>query len=126
MEQEKSLEEKDGETEEVTEEVECFVDEEDEEDVRSVNSCWKLWGKKNFNPNTLNSTLSIWNLKHGLETKHIGDNMFTFQFFHCNDKMKVLENQPSHFDCQVLCLSEIEGDPIGNRSALASYVGQIL
>lgn len=49
----------------------------------------------------------IWALKHGLEISIIGKNLYQFQFHHWQDKKKVVEGQPGHFDHYALILGEL-------------------
>lgn len=63
-----------------------------------------------FNTGALQSTISqIWKLKNGVETREIGDNLFTFQFLNWKDKERVLKGEPWWFDKRVLVLCELKG-----------------
>ena len=61
------------------------------------------------NPNAFISTMkNEWMVKNGVEISRIGRNLFQIQFFHWQDKQRILDGQPWHFDKYPLLLEEID------------------
>lgn len=70
-----------------------------------------IWSKSSFNHGAFRTTITqLWKMRHGLEIKELGKNLFMFQFFHWKDKERVLAGEPWWFDKKLLCLKEITGD----------------
>lgn len=71
----------------------------------------KLWSTKSANAKALMDALKkIWNPIHGLEARRIDENLFSFQFYHWKDNAIILEGQSKHFDCHIMCFSDIQED----------------
>lgn len=88
-----------------------FLDSTEEESKTSLMLIGKLWTSRLINAPALIETLTrLWQSKNGIEARRIEENLYSFQFFHWRDKMRVLEGQPWHFDKHVLCFSEIQDD----------------
>lgn len=70
----------------------------------------KLWGDRPFNTQAFQSTLKqIWRVKHGVDIRILGKNIFTFQFYLWKDMDRVLAGEHWWFDKRVLVLQRMEG-----------------
>lgn len=86
-------------------------DNNDEEDNSSIIVVGKVWAIKNVNANALIEILKkLWQPKHGMEARKLDDNLFSFQLFHCRDKLRIMEGKPWHFDKYAMCLSDLQDD----------------
>lgn len=88
-------------------------DEEEENSKLSLCLTSKVWTTRKFNAHAFMPHMEcIWNPKHGLESKDVGQNGFLFQFFHWRDKEKDIKGEPWTFDKDVVVLKELEGEII--------------
>ncbi|KAJ4840778.1 hypothetical protein Tsubulata_042840 [Turnera subulata] len=70
-----------------------------------------LWTARPFNAQALMRTQKqVWRPTHDVEIHQLDRNLFIFQFFHWQDKERVLEQEPWNFDNQILLLKNLEGD----------------
>ena len=81
----------------------------DDEDARlELGLVGKIWIKRIINANAFMTTIkNIWQPTHGISISSIGENTFVFQFHNWRDKMRVVEDQPWHFDRHAILLSDI-------------------
>ncbi|KAL2898783.1 putative quinate permease [Bienertia sinuspersici] len=93
-------------------EIECQDEGKEEEEAQiELSLVGKLWTNKNINTNAfMNTIMSIWQPKHGVDISNIGKNQFIFKLYHWRDKLRVWEDQPWHFDRHALVLGEVDGN----------------
>ncbi|KAF7824053.1 hypothetical protein G2W53_022197 [Senna tora] len=70
-----------------------------------------LWTEGSYNVNAFQSTIKqVWNVRHGVDIRVLGKNLYIFQFYHWKDRSRILKGEPWWFDKRVLALQEMTGD----------------
>lgn len=68
-----------------------------------------IWSSRVPNPSAFISTMkSVWTVKYRVEIVNIGKNLYQIQFFHWQDKERIMEGQPWHFDKYPLLLEDMD------------------